>query len=124
MKLLQIWNAREAWGRLAAMKKPPKLAYQLMKYGRKFAVEADTCEAHREKCVYEASGAEPGTVVNLEPGSAQFDAFIAKFEEFLTQESDLELAPVGMAELLDALEAEKGNALADNDLALLEPFFA
>lgn len=123
MKLVAVWNAREAFERLSALRKPPKLAYRLMKYERKFCAEVDTCETHRLKCVYEVSGAEPGTPVNLEPGTPEFAAFLAKFNEFLQNESDLEPVGVSMDVLIDALDAEKGNVLSENDLALLEPFF-
>lgn len=124
MKLGYIWNAREAFGRLAQLRKPPKLAYRLLKYLRKINVELDLCETQRQKCVYEAAGENLGaTDINLSPGTPEFDAFIAKFNEFLATDSDLEPLDLGMDALIDGLDSEPGNAMSENDLALLEPFF-
>ena len=124
MKLVQIWNTREAFARLSALKKPPKLAYRLLKYVRKFEVELAACEAHRIKCVYEVAGLEPGTPgINLLPGTPEFDAFMVLFNLFLANDSDLEPVGIGMETLIEALDAEIGNTLSENDLALLEVFF-
>ena len=123
MKLVNVWNAREAFERLSGLKKPPKLAYRLMKYERKLSAELQLCEAHRLKCVYEVSCAEPGTPVNIEPGTPEFATFLAKFNEFLNNECDLEPVGIGMDVLIESLDAERGNVLSENDLALLEPFF-
>lgn len=124
MKLITIWNAREAFAKLAQLKKPPKLAYRLMKYGRKFVAEFDACEEQRIKCVYEAAGVEPGTPdTNLLPGTPEFAEFMAKFNEFLDSESDLEPVGVGMDSLIESLDSERGNVLTETDLVLIEPFF-
>jgi len=123
MKLFQVWNAQAAFKRLADLKKPPKLAYRLLTYSRKFDAEAAICEAHRIACVYAIAGAEPGTVVELNQGTPEFDTFFAKFNEFLSNESDLEPVGLDMDALIDGLDAEKGNVLSENDLALLDPFF-
>lgn len=124
MKLVTIWNARNAFNVLAQLKKPPKLAYRLMKYGQQFAVEFDACEAYRIKCVYETASVAPGTPnVNLLPGTPEFDAFLAKFNEFLGNEADLEPVGIGMDALIEALDSERGNVLSEAELALLTPFF-
>lgn len=124
MKLVTIWNAREAFSKLAQLKKSPKLAYRLMKYAKKFSSEFDTCEARRIECVYEAAGVEPGTPdINLLPSTPEFVSFVTKFNEFLDNESDLEPVGIGMDALVESLSAESGNVMSENDLALLEPFF-
>lgn len=127
MKLVNIWNARESFSRLAALKKPPKLAYRLMRWGKKFSSEFDTCDTQRGKYVCEVAGVEFGSVeaagVVLSIESPEFATFAAKFNEFLMEESALEQVDVTMDDLIDGLDAEKGNALSEVDLALLEPFF-
>lgn len=124
MKLVDIWNARNAFNTLSQLKKPPKLAYRLMKYGQQFAAEFDTCEAARVARVYETAGVAPGTPnVNLLPGTPEFDAFMAKFNEFLAGDSDLAPLDMSMDALIEALDAERGNVLSETDLALLAPFF-
>jgi hypothetical protein len=124
MKLLAIWNARDAFGRLSQLRKPPKLAYHLMKYERKFMVEYGHCEAQKNKCVYEAAGVEFGAPgVTLQPDTPEHMAFVLKFTEFLEQEAGLEPVGVDMDALIDGLDAEKGNVLCEGDIEVLEPFF-
>jgi len=123
MKLFEIWNSSKAWGTLSALKKNPKLAYRLLKYEKKVNSELEACEKHRQACVYEVSGAEPGSVVNIAEGTPEFAVFLKKFNEFLQGESDLDWIGVSLDELIDALDAEIGNVLSENDIELLEPFF-
>lgn len=124
MKLAHIWGARDAFARLSTLKKPPKLAYRLLKYARKFEVELAACEAHRVQCVYEAAGVADGTPgVSLAPDTPEFSAFVLAFSEFLANDSDLEPVGINMDALIEALDAETGNVLCENDLAMLEPFF-
>ncbi len=127
MKLSEIWNARETFNRLALLRKPPKVAYRLMKYERKLSAELTLCEAQRSKCVCEVAGVDVGSIeaeqVTLMPGTAEFNAFLDRFNEFLDGESDLKPLELEMDALVDALDAESGNVLSEVDLALLEPFF-
>lgn len=125
MKLIEIWNAQDIFRHLASLRKPPKLAYRLMKYERKFTAEMGVCETQRGKCVCEVADVEYGSPaadqIALTPGSPEFEAFLAKFNEFLQNESELEPMDMQMDALVDALAGE--NALSENDLAILEPFF-
>ena len=124
MKLVQIWNARDAFNKLCSLKKPPQLAYRILKYVRTFEAELATCEAQREKCVYEAAGVAHGTPgVNLLPDTFEFDAFIVQFNLFLANESDLEPSGISMETLVEALGDGAGNTISQHDIALLEPFF-
>lgn len=124
MKLVDVWNARNAVNTLAQLKKPPKIAYRLLKYSKQFSAEFDVCELARVGFVYEVAGVAPGTPnVSLEPGTPEFAAFVAKFNEFLGAESDLAPLDMGMGALIEALDAEHGNVLSETELALLEPFF-
>lgn len=124
MKLVDVWNARNAFAVLAQLKKPPKVAYRLMKYSKKFAAEFDICEAERVALVFVVADVEPGTPnINLLPGTDEFAAFQEAFNEFLANDSDLEPVDIGMDALIDALDAEHGNVLSEAELALLVPFF-
>lgn len=122
MKLVQIWNAREPLTRLAGLKKPPQVAYRLLKYSRKFEVELATCEDERSRLIYEISGAPSGESVALLPETADYATFVQRFNEFLAQESDLEPVGIDMDALIAALDVG-GNTLSEMDLALLEVLF-
>lgn len=123
MKLFQIWNAVPAFQTLTALKKNPKLAYSLLKYMKQIESEVAVCEQHRQDCVYEVSGAARGTPVQIEKGTPQWDEFNAKFQEFMRTDSDLEAFDLAMGDLIDALGAETGNVISEDELELLEPFF-
>lgn len=108
---------------MASLKKPPKVAYRLLKYGNKLQAEYDIIEKQRVKLVYEAAGVPEGSDASINPGSPEHNKFVVGFNEFLFNDSDLEVVGLSMDELIDALDAEKGNVLSEADLALLEPFF-
>ena len=128
MLLVQVFNSREAFSRLSVLKKPPKLAYRLMKYAHKFDAEAAVCENQRAKIVCEIAGVEAGSAeaaaVMFLPGSKEYDTWLARFNEFLQTESVIEPVGVSMDALIDGLDAEQGNVLSEADLAAMEPFFA
>lgn len=131
MKLFEVYNAVSTsqekpvstWGALTALKKPPKVAYRLLKYGAKLGAEFEVIEKQRIKLIYEAAGAAEGSEVNIKPGTAEFNKFVQGFNEFLANDSDLEPVGISMDALIDALDAEKGNVLSEQDLAVVEPFF-
>ena len=122
--MIVIWNAKKAWDAISPLKKKPKLAYRLMKYEKKVAREIEVCDKERRRILYDVSGVEPGKPVKLEVGSPELIKFTELFGEFLFQaDSDLELVGVTMDELIDGLDAEKGNTLSEDTITLLEPFF-
>ena len=131
MKLLDVWNAVATsqdrtvspWGALARLKKPPKVAYRLMKYGKDIDDEYNVIDRRRIELVHEAAGVEEGQPVKIEPDSPEFSRFAVAFNEFLDGESDLKPVGIGMDALIDALDSEKGNVLSEQDLALVAPFF-
>lgn len=124
MKLATIWNAAGAWARLSQLRKPPKAAYQLMKYEKLVTAEVDTIEQARNASIIKAAGLSDAIgVVKLDVGTPELAAFNAEFSTFLETESDLPLAPITIDALIEALDGQAGNALADIDLAALEPFF-
>lgn len=124
MKLATIWNAREALGRLSQLRKPPKVAYQLMKYEKLVMAEIDTIDKARTAFIMKAAGvADAIGPVTLDVGTPELVAFTIEFNAFLETESDLSVAPLNMDALIDALDGQAGNAMADSDLALVEPFF-
>lgn len=131
MRLFDIWNVCLAsgekpvstWASMASLRKPPKVAYRLLKYGAKVGAEFDVIGKQRNKLIYEAAGVPEGGEVKIDPGTPQFSKFVQDFNAFLDNESDLKAVDLSMDALIDALDAEKGNALSESDLALLEPFF-
>lgn len=126
MKLSVICNSEAAWRSLSAVKKPPKLAYRLMKYTKLVSAEIKDCEEQRAKYVCEIAGVEFGTEDGAQtfllPGTPQHDEFMAKFQAFLDTESDLLPVPISMEALIDSL-GDQGNVISETDLANLEPFF-
>lgn len=119
MKLIQIWVAREAWQRLASLKKSPKLAYRLMRYERRLSEELAVIDAKKNELI-EAIAPETKTV---NANTLEMAQFIEAFGPFL--DADAELQPIDMTldVLIDAIDAEQGNVLSDSDCAALEPFF-
>ena len=125
MNLLSIWNSAPAWQTIVTLKKSPKLAYRLLKYQKKVAKELEICEEQRKAFVYTAADipAGAGVGVELEPGTESHMKFVVIFNEFLLGESDLPWIGITMDELIDSLDAEKGNIISERDIELLEPFF-
>lgn len=131
MKLLDVFHAVATnqdrpvapWGALATLKKPPKVAYRLLKYGDKITAEYVLIEKQRRTLLYEAAGVAEGSEVNLQPGTPAFDKFVQGFNAFLANDSDLEPVGLSMDALIEALDSNQGNALSEADLSLLEPFF-
>ena len=135
MQLLQIWNAREAMQRLAQLKKPPKIAYQMLKYFRLYDKEIATCDKAREEFIYQVAGAAAGSVVTIDQlmpnpdkdgetiPNPKFQEFFDRFNEFLRSDSDLPWSGITMDAMVEMLDAQEGNALSEDDLARIEYFF-
>lgn len=123
IKLMAIWNSAPAWDAVSSLKKTPKMAYRLLKYQRRVTKELEVCEEQRKALVYAAAKVEPGVDVKLAPDSPEVAEFIRSFEEFLSGDSDLEWIGVSMEDLIDALDANGGNTISEQHIALLEPFF-
>ncbi|MCR4332422.1 MAG: hypothetical protein NUV34_06940 [Sulfuricaulis sp.] len=129
MKLFDVWNAvysvpnqPAAWTTLTSLKKPPKVAYRLFKYGAQLGAEFDVIEKQRTKLLYEAAGVSEGSPVDIQPGTPEFSQFANGFNEFLAGDSDLEPVGITMDALIAALDIV-GNALSEQDLAAVKPFF-
>ena len=120
MELFAIWQARESWQQLARLRKPPRVAYRLMKYFQQVAQEADICETQRIQCLKDAGYKEGDLMDDDDPRLA---VFADKFKSFLQQPSDVDPLDISLDELIDALDAETGNVLSERDLMLLAPFF-
>ena len=124
MKLIQIWNAQFAWKNLGQLKKPPKLAYRLMKYGRKWDREQEDINAVRLQILWKSAGAPEGSQVELNAGQPEFDAFMVAFNAAMEMESDIGPVGIDMDALVEGLDSQAGNQISESDLALLEPFFS
>jgi hypothetical protein len=123
MKLLDVRDSVPAWAALKLLKKTPKLSYRLLKYEAAVAMELDVIEKQRDVYGREVSGTAFPDQWAIEGGTPQATEYHAKFNQFLDGESDLKPTGVTMDELVDALDAEAGNSISEQHLALLEPFF-
>lgn len=128
MKLSQIWNSASVWGTLSVLKKPPKLAYRLLKYEKKIEREMQVIKKQHDALVYKHAGEAPPKgdeikVVKLAEDTPQFKAYYDEFNEFCKQTSDLPWIGITMDELIEGLDTETSNVLSEHDIELLEPFF-
>lgn len=123
MKLLDIQLSASAWGVLSSLKKNPKLAYRLLKYEKKVEAELNVIEKQRNEYGCEAAGVASGAEWRLEPGTPEIASYNEKFNAFLQGDSDLQWIGISMDELIEALGAETGNVLSEQDIERLEPFF-
>lgn len=123
MTLLQIWNSRPAWITLSELRKPPGIAYRLLKYERLVDAEFAVITKSRDAMITKAAGVEAGQFASLQPDSPEYAAFSAELTAFLATESELQPCDLDMDALLAALDTQAGNSIAEGDLALLEPFF-
>jgi hypothetical protein len=122
MKLANLYVARDAWQRLAALRMPPHTAYKVLKYIKQVIAESEVIEQTRVKLLRESTGIAEGDI-NLQPGSAEHLKFAMAFNTAMDCESDLKLFGMTLGGLLDLLGKEQGNMLSVQDLAQLEPFF-
>ena len=123
MKLANIYAAREAWQRLAALKLPPHTAYRLLKYVKLVAAEAEVIEQQRMKIRRETTGLADNDNTPVEPNTPEHAQFSVEFGQVLDTESDLKPFSMTLSGLLDLLGKEQGNVLSAQDLGQLEAFF-
>lgn len=108
---------------MSALRKPPGVAYRLLKYERLVDAEFAIIDKSRNEIITKAASAESGSAVELKLGTPEFEAANSEFLAFLETNSELKPCELDMDDLTTALDAQPGNALAESDLALLEPFF-
>jgi len=123
MKLANFYAAIGAMNKLAKASLAPKAAYSVLKFMRKFEVEAQIVDKQNDAIIHEICGTKPGEASSVTPGTPEFNTYMEKFSVVLDTDSDLEVCPLKFSALLDALEAEEGNVLSAQDLALMEVFF-
>ena len=133
MKLVDVWNANPAFTALAALKKPAKLAYRLMRYEQRYRKQFVICNEMHDQAVTEAAGVSAGTIVTIAGDSPEFAVFEKRFNELCDVECDLEPVGLTLEFLVDELDKmnevakqrglPEGNVLSDDDLKYLEPFF-
>lgn len=124
MKLIDVFRSAEAWKRLSGLKKPPRMAYSLMRYFKSIQDELDIIEKERVNCIRRIAKAGENEAISLKPGSAEIVEFESRFIGFLESESVLVKLSITMDELINALENETDNTLTEKDLLALEPFFS
>lgn len=119
MFLGQIFNSISAWQKLAGINMKPKLAYKILKYTKLVTAEAEIVRKQQEAIICEIKG----EVANIAKGTPEFTAYAAQFDPVLQTESDLPQLDVNFEEVVNGVD-EKGESIAIQDLAFLEPFFA
>ncbi len=123
MKLREIFQSVEAWGKLASVNMKPKLAYQVLKYVQLVTDEHTIAEKQRVALLREITGSPDGSDVLIKDGTPEFSEFVSGFNAILAQESTLEKLDIKLETIVDALDG-KDDVLSISDLAALEPFFA
>lgn len=119
MFLGQIFNSISAWQKLAGINMKPKLAYKILKYTKLVTAEAEIVRKQQEAIIREIKG----EVMNIAKDTPEFTAYAAQFDPVLQTESDLPQLDVNFEEVVNGVD-EKGESIAIQDLAFLEPFFS
>lgn len=143
MKLKQVQDALPAWQRVSGLQKPPKLALKLMRFGKKAEAELLVLSEARENLIYECAGVPKPTppdvlIVQIQPTvevaaegdepaktipNPQHITFWEKFNVMLDTEAELFPLDMTLEQFVEELSAFPGNAISEDDLELLEPFF-
>jgi hypothetical protein len=123
MKLLQVYSSNAIWGKLTGMKLSPKTAYDVLKFAKLVFAEYDIVEKTRVALIHELTKTSEGESASIEPGSADFTAYVERFSAMLAVESDLIKSPLKFDALIVDLD-KNGNSLTAQEIAALEPFFA
>lgn len=122
MKLGDVFQGISAWNKLVSAEMKPALAYRLMKYANVVFEEHDLIEKKRVDIVHKVTGTKPGTQVQINTGTEEFEKYASEFTDVLEVESLIR--PFRM-ELVDVLDGITGSeSFSVQDLSLLEPFFA
>lgn len=143
MKMRQIRDSVAVWQRVAKLAKAPALALVLIRYYKKLAAELQLLNEMNDNLIYECAGVEKPTppdvtIVQIPemieaPGeegeepkkvaNPQNIAFWEKFNKVL--DSDSELFPLDMTldQFVEELSKFPDNAISEDDLEMLEPFF-
>lgn len=122
MKLINVFEAREAWQHLVALKIPAHTAYRLMKYGKMFSAEYEIVDQKRNMLIKEYQVRnESGKLID--PTSEAMSKFALAFREFLSNDSELAPFDTPLSSIIDLAAKEPANTLSVRDLLMLEPFF-
>jgi len=122
MLLGQIFQSIEAWKKLSAVNMKPAVAYKILKYTKLVAAEHEIAEKQRIALIHDVTSTEEGAEAKIEPGSPEFVEYVTKFNEVMSQESDLPKVEIALDTIVAALDG-KDDVLSVSDLAALEPFF-
>ena len=120
MKLAQIFLAQDAWREIQEIKKKPKTAYKLMRFGLSLDQEFKIIIDQKNKLITDIGSKGKDGAITIAPDTLGAKKFILKFNEFLDQES--ELSPVSMT--IEKFCNSIKEYISDKVLILIEPFFA
>jgi len=123
MKLGNVYGSQATIRKIVGFGLPPKIAYSVLKYSRKFDAEYSVIDQQRVQLIREIAGTKEGEDAKVEPGTPEFVTFAAKFNLIMDTDSDLAPSDMKLSELLSAIELDESNVLSAQDLAVLEVFF-
>lgn len=119
----QIFQSIESWRKLSSVNLKPKIAYAILKYTKLVSAEHEVAEKQRVALIREITGTIHGEDAKVEPGTPEFMEYVEKFNEIMSQKSDLPKIDLDLETVVEALDG-KDDVLSVADLANLEPFFA
>ena len=143
MKYRDLQKALPAFQKLSALEKSPSLALTLLRHGKKGAAELSLLEEMYNNILYECAGVEKPTppdvvIVSIQPTievpgvdgaepttapNPQNIAFWEKFNAILNSECELAVLDITIDQLVEDLNKFPKNAISEDELELLEPFF-
>lgn len=123
MKLVSVFSANQAFGKLSQMRLSPKIAYAILKYVRKVAAEYEIIEKCRVDLIHELTNTNADESANIEPGTKEHSEYCERFSAILETESDLKVCDIKLDDVIESLSGDSINALTAQEIGALEPFF-
>ncbi len=123
MKLGNVFLGKSFLNRVAQLKIKPVVAYRLLKYLKQIDEEYNIIEKQRVALIHKITNTEPGTQVELQQDTDEFNEYVKSFDEILSVESELK-TDLTIDLIIESLSDENGNELTVQELAQIEPFFS
>lgn len=117
-----VWQAKDAWSELMALRMKSRIRYKLFKYYKGVADDLTVIGGKHNEIVGRIGKPDKDGRVSVRSGTAEHAEYTREFSEFLNQGSDLKRAPFDLDALDDGIDVD-GNVFAPHHYAVLEPFF-
>ena len=122
----RLLNSKEQWGKLASIKKAPRIAFKIAKFIKRVIEEnLQLIEEQRNEYIKEFSTAAEGETPSIDAKKHKdvLEAFMKKFNEYLETEITVDKVDVKMEDLIEAMESNKGTVVDELVLMEIEDFF-